>query len=172
MSNTNTSDPATDLPTEGRRGRRPAWAPSVGKVVYGLIVHRARLRRAARQAGDPAASKRLRRLARRRRGDVEELVRTVPPDVVAPRPIDSKDVVPSAVRQLALANEIASLAATLRSNRRVRVAIERTLDKEPPARLAGKLSRIAADLEIEAGTLNARLRDVAVRDVVPSPIES
>lgn len=158
--------PSAANPEEPGSRRNPSWAGPVGRVVYNLVVHRARLRRAARHAGDPELAERLRRLAMRRKGDVEEIVRTSPPDVVAPKPIPDEAVTPHAARQLALANEIASLAAALRSNRKVRVAIERAFAKTPPTGVAAKLSRVADELEIEAGTLNRQLSDVAAVDVV------
>lgn len=164
-----TQDSTEAAASQSATKRKPVWVTAVGKVLYSLVVHRARLRLAARHAEDPQTSGRLRRLARRRREDVEELVRTALPDVVAPKPIDHDDVAPHARRELALANEIASIAATLRSNRKVRVNVERATEKNPPARVAAKLARIAADLEMEAGTLNARLRDVAVIAIVTPP---
>ena len=160
-----TPEAAADFAEHSGQARRPAWAGAVGKVAYALVVHRARLRRAARQAGDPATSKRLRRLAQRRRGDVKELVRSAPADTITPKVVKPEDVVPHSRRQLALANEISSLAATLRSNRKVRVAVDRAQAHNPPATLAAKLTRIASDLEIEAGDLNRRLRDISVMDI-------
>lgn len=148
-----------------RSRRNPSWAGPVGRVIYNLVVHRARLRRAARHAADPEFAKRLRRLARRRRGDVEELVRTAPPDVLPPKPIPTEAVEPGAARQLALANEIASLAAALRSNRKTRVAIEGASTKNPPASVTAKLFRVGNDLEMEAEILNRQLAEVAVVDV-------
>ena len=159
------NDPVAPTPSKSTSSRRnPSWAAPVGTVVYNLVVHRARLRRAARHAGDPEAAQRLRRLARRRKSDVEAIVRTAPPEVISPEPVPADAVAPHAARQLALANEIASLAAALRSNRKVRVAIERASAKSPPAAVESKLSRLAEDLEVEAGTLNRQLSEVAVVD--------
>lgn len=154
---------------ETGKGRRPAWAPSLGKAVYALTVHRARLLRAARRAGSPARSHRLRRLARRRKADVHELVRAAPEGTVEPRRIDASDIAPRPDRELEHANEIASLAASLRSNRRLRAAANGTLEKSPPAAVAAKLRRLTADLEVEAASLNERLRDIAVLQVVELP---
>lgn len=165
---TSTNSQENTSPTMASRTRRPSWAPPVGRAVYLLTVHRARLRRAARHAGSPEGAQRLRRLARRRKADVKQLVRTSPPNVTAPQPIPHDVVEPGTAHHLALANEMATLAAALRSNRRARAAIEEAAGATPPNVVAAKLARVGNDLELEARSLNQRLRDVAVVDIETS----
>lgn len=157
-----TGTPAVENSPANLRERGPQWAVEVSRVVYALAVHWVRLRRAARRAGDPRLSQRLRRLALRRRADARELGRSVPRR--RRRALDTSDVGRRFSSQIAIANEIGSLAASLRSNRKVRLAIEGALAAHPPPRVTTKLQRLRDDIDKEAGTINARLRAVAIVD--------
>jgi hypothetical protein len=150
---------------------RPGWSTQVSKVILALARYRLSLRRAAMRAGDPGFSVRLRRLAMRRRADVEELTRHAP----LPEPTDSPeepDLLGGLRRDDRTANEIASLAACLRSNRKLRIALERADPAQPPARVATRLDRLRDEVEREYGILNGRLRDIAVAGVPPSPLDT
>ncbi len=144
--------------------QQAGWSRQASKVILALARYRVSLRRAARRAGDPKLGARLRKLAVRRRADVAELTRHAPfpePDEVPPEP----DTLKSLRRDDRMANEIASLAACLRSNRRLRIALERTLLSQPPVRVAARLDHLRGDVEREYGLLNGRLRDIALAGV-------
>ena len=133
-------------------------AAAMGKVYAGLLKDRRNLRRAARHAGAPKLKQRLRRLAFRRATDSRELA-----DSVAIETAAADDVVESYRRDIGRANEVGTVAACLRSNRQLRVAIERALETKPPDRVAQRLKRLRDSASEEAGLLEARLRDIAVQ---------
>jgi hypothetical protein len=145
-----------------------AWSRQVGRVIMALTRYRVALRRAARRAGDPQARRRLRGMAGRRRWDVAELTQRAP--AVDPAAVVSElDSLERLRRDDRTMNEIASLALCLRSNRRLRVALERALRADVPSRVARRLDGLRGDVEDEFGLLNARLRDVAIVEGPPPP---
>ena len=70
--------------------------------------------------------------------------------------------------EIRAATEIGSLAACLRANRKLRAAVERALEADPPARISQKLERLRDETDRESGTLNTRLRELATPIVPPS----
>jgi hypothetical protein len=107
-------------------------------------------------------------MAGRRRRDVAELTqraRAVDPAAVVTE-LDSLERLRRDDRTM---NEIASLALCLRSNRRLRVALERALRADVPSRVARRLDDLRGDVEEEFGLLNARLRDIAIVEGRPPP---
>jgi len=140
----------------------PGWVRQASRLVTALARYRLSLRRASARAGDPTLAVRLRRLAFRRRAVVEELIRHAPP---SPDPSESSDVLADLQGEDRVANEIGSLAACLRANRRLRIAVERTLQARPPEHVTNRLCRLRDDIEREFGLLNARLRDIALAGV-------
>jgi len=147
--------------TTPKHQRRPRWAPRVSAVIVALTHSRYTLRRAARRAGDRRLSHRLRRLANRKRAAAADLARDKPPST---DPADSKTEVPAPFLgdEIRTATEIGSLAASLRSNRKLRAAVEHALAANPPTRIRQKLERLRDETDRESGTLNARLGELAI----------
>jgi hypothetical protein len=54
------------------------------------------------------------------------------------------------------------VAACLRSNRKLRAAVEHALQANPPTRIRQKLERLRDETDRESGTLNARLGELAI----------
>ena len=146
------------------KGQGAKRAAAMGKVYSALLKDRRNLRRAARHAGAPNLKRRLGRLAFRRASDSRELADSVALDMTVPA-----DRVESYRRDVGRANEISTVAACLRSNRKLRVAIERALQTDPPELVAEKLHRLLQSAGEEAGLLEARLRDIAVKGFPGSP---
>lgn len=144
-----------DAKNKGQSAKR---ATAMGRVYSALLMDRRNLRRAARHAGAPELKRRFRRLAFRRATDSRELADSVSLDMAVPA-----DRVESYRRDVGRANEISTVAACLRSNRKLRVAIERALQTNPPDRVAQRLNRMRDSASEEAGLLEARLRDIAVQ---------
>lgn len=147
--------------TTSTQQRRPRWAPRVSAVIIALTRSRYALRRAARRAGDRQLSHRLRRLANRKRAAADDLARDNPPSTNPARP-STKEPAPFLGDEIRTATEIGSLAACLRSNRKLRAALEHALEANPPARIRQKLERLRDETDRESGTLNARLGELAI----------
>lgn len=141
--------------------RRPRWAPRVSAVIIALTRSRYALRRAARRAGDRQLSHRLRRLANRKRAAADDLARDNPPSKDPATP-STKEPAPFLGDEIRTATEIGSLASCLRSNRKLRAALEHALEANPPARIRQKLERLRDETDRESGTLNARLGELAI----------
>jgi hypothetical protein len=137
----------------------------MSRVYVALTRDRWQLRRAARHAGSPKLKRRLRRLAFRRAQQTRELAESVPSldsGVEEAKP-DSFD------RDIGRANEISTVASCLRSNRRLQAAIEKALATSPSDKTTAKLKRLQAGAANEAGLLEARLREIAIRGFEGSP---
>ena len=142
-------------------------ASEMGKVYVALLRDRRNLRRAGRFSGDPKLKRLLRRLAFRRARIAEDLGGAPQIDIAAESFTDSE--VEALTRDLGTANEIGTLAACLRSNRRLRIAIERALASTPPPRTAKQLTKLRDSASREAGTLEARLGEIAMRGFGGTP---
>jgi hypothetical protein len=135
-------------------------------VLAALADSRRALRRAAQAAGDRRVAHRLWRLARRRRAAVRDLHRAGPtPD----GPGSRSDADRSFINEMHAASEIGATAACLRANRRLRAAIEATLDADPPHRVGSRLERLRDQTDHEAATFNARLRELVVATTPVGP---
>jgi hypothetical protein len=156
------------MPSRKESPSTTGWSRQVGRVIMALTRYRVALRRAARRAGDPLARRRLRGMAGRRRRDVTELTQRAP--AVDPAAVVTElDSLERLRRDDRTMNEIASLALCLRSNRRLRVALERALRADVPSRVARRLDDLRGGVEEEFGLLNARLRDIAIVEGPPPP---
>ena len=147
--------------------RRPRWAARVSVVMIRLARSRHALRRAARRAGDRRLSQLLRRLADRKRAVAEDLARNnpppegnTPPEDLAPP--ENVEIIPVWLGEVRAATEIGSLAACVRSNRRLRVAVEYALEARPPDRIRHRLERLRDRTDQESVRLSAQLRDLAI----------
>ena len=150
--------------TSGNKGRDRRHAAAISRVYVALTRDRWNLRRAARYAGSPKLKRRLRSLAFRRAQQTREIAESVPAVEAAE---DSAD--DSYVRDIGRANEISTVASCLRSNRKLRVAIERALATNPSEKTSMKLKRLQESAANEAGLLEARLREIAMRGFDGSP---
>jgi hypothetical protein len=112
-------------------------------------------------------SHRLRRLANRRRAAAADLARDNPPAVGA-NGADATEPLPFLADEIRTATEIGSLAACLRSNRKLRAALERALEANPPLRIRRKLEGLRDETDLESATLNRHLGELA-NPVVPVP---
>lgn len=112
-------------------------------------------------------SQRLRRLANRRRAAAADLARANPPEV-SEGGAETTEPVPFLANEIRTATEIGSLAACLRSNRKLRATLERALEANPPARIRRKLEALRDETDRESATLNGRLGELA-NPVVPVP---
>ena len=147
--------------------RKPRWISEMSSVLVALAQSRRTLRQAARTSGDRRMSHRLRRLARRRQAAAEELKRVAPvPVVEMPTPDPDTIVVEDQIRT---ATEIGTTAACLRANRKLRAAIESTLEANPPSRVQKRLEALRNQADHDAATYNARLRELVV---VAIPVDS
>lgn len=147
-------------------GRYPRWIGHMSRVYVALMRDRRNLRRAARYSGNPGLKRLFRRLAMRRLRDAREIADSSGVDI-AQSSLDSS--VGALARDIGMANEVSTVAACLRSNRKLRIAIERTLAASPPDRIAQRLKLLRTSAGEEAGTLEARLRDIAVQGLPSSP---
>lgn len=147
--------------------RKPRWITEMSSVLVALAQSRRTLRQAARASGDRHMSHRLRRLARRRRAAAEELKRAAPVPAVEGLAPDPKAIVVD--DQIRTATEIGTTAACLRANRRLRAAIESTLEANPPSRVQRRLEALRDQSDLDAATYNARLRDLVVAAI---PVDS
>ena len=146
-----------------KAGRKPRWVREMGNVLFALARSRRALRHAARTSEDRRMSQRLRRLARRQRAAAEELKRSAPEPAM-----ELTESVPSPAglgEQVRTANEIGTTAACLRANRKLRAAVQSALDAPPPPRLAKRLEALREQTDYDAGTLNARLRELIVVEI-------
>ena len=142
--------------TSRRGARSTRRASAMSRVYLALTRDRWNLRRAARHAGSPGLKRRLRKLAFRRAQQTRDLADAVPPP-------DPPGVTgPDFARDIGRANEISTVAACLRSNRKLRIAIERALETEPSPKVTAKLERLKESAASEAGVLDARLREIAI----------
>lgn len=137
----------------------PLWAVRLGEVSLALVRNRYALRRTARRAGDQRLAQRLRRFARRRHAAATDLERMTP-DVDAVAVGESVSAVPGLRGQARLAFETSAFAAAIAANRRLRVAVERTLEAEPPERIRSRLEVLRQDADREASVLNARFAEL------------
>jgi hypothetical protein len=97
----------------------------------------------------------LRRLARRKRAAVEDLRRDSPP--VDPKPDDIEPA--SAIAgEIANATAIGSTAACLRTNRKLRSAIDDALAASPPLRVRARLERLRDQTDRESAVLHSDLQ--------------
>ena len=149
-----------------RAGRSSARSAAMSSVYVALMKDRWNLRRAARYSGDPKLKRLFRRLAFRRARDTEGLAGSVEPETADLSAMDSAE---SLTRDIGRANEIGTVASCLRSNRKLRIAIERALATKPPDRLQQKLENLRDSASTEAGLLEARLRDIAIQGFSQSP---
>lgn len=149
--------------SKGLETRRVA---AMSKVYLAILADRWNLRRAARHSGNPKLKRRLRRLAFRRSREASDLAETGALKDVATHATSSVD---SFSRDIGRANEISTVAACLRSNRRLRIALERALAVNPPDRVAQRLTELRDSSSAEAGLLEARLRDIAMQGFAGSP---
>lgn len=138
---------------------RPIWAVRLGDVTLALLRNRYALRRTARRAGDQRLAQRLRRFARRRQAAVTELER-MSPDLDGTVDDTSSSAVPSLRNEAVRAFETSALAGAIASNRRLRVAIERALESDPPARIRIRLESLRQDADREAGVLTTRFTEL------------
>jgi hypothetical protein len=106
----------------------------------------------------------LRRLAFRRAQQTREFAEAVPSVDAGEDAADD-----SYARDIGRANEISTVASCLRSNRKLRVAVERALATNPSEKTSTKLKRLQETAASEAGLLEARLREIAMRGVNGSP---
>lgn len=149
--------------------RKPAWFSEMGNVLLALGESRRALRRAARATGDRRMAHRLWRLARRRRATAKELNKVAPPDSgTTPGGTD----VPGFLTEMNAASEIGAAAACLRANRRLRAAIEATLEAAPPRRIERRLEALRDQTDLDAGTFNAQLRELVVAPFAVGPASS
>lgn len=142
---------------------RPRWAVEMSGVYIALLSGRRNLRRAARQSGDPMLKRLFRLQAYRRVRSADELAGATELAPVANATEANDSSVGALTYDLGVATEVGSIAACLRSNRKLRIAIERTLAANPPDRVVELLGRLRDSAANETGTLEARLRDIAVR---------
>lgn len=137
----------------------PLWAVRLGEVSLALVRNRYALRRTARRAGDQRLAQRLRRFARRRRAAATDLERMTP-DVDAVAAGEPVSAVPGLRGEAQRAFETSAFAAAIAANRRLRVAVERTLEAEPPQRVRSRLEVLRQDADREASVLNARFAEL------------
>jgi hypothetical protein len=147
--------------------RKPRWITEMSSVLVALAQSRRTLRQAAMASGDRRMSHRLRRLARRRRAAAEELKRAAPASAVEVLAPDPDTIIVE--DQIRTATEIEATAACLRANRKLRAAIESTLDANPPSRVHKQLEALRDQADHDAATYNARLRELVV---VAIPLDS
>ncbi len=140
--------------------RPSSWRRRAATVALALRKSRRDLRHAARRSGDRATSVRLRRFARRGAAELEALAREGQ-EAALDSPGEPDSV------QVETASEIGAVASCLRSNRSLRIAIERTLESDPPPRVAKRLYRLREQSDKESAMLNERLRSLAVQLVPP-----
>lgn len=142
----------------------PVWAARLGEVTLALLRNRHALRRTARRVGDQRLAQRLRRFARRRQAAVADLER-MSPDLES---VSTDDAVVSAMPGLRLeahrAFETSAFAAALAANRRLRVALERALEAEPPQPVGSRLRTLRQDADREASVLNARFAELTAAE--------
>jgi hypothetical protein len=69
--------------------------------------------------------------------------------------------------QIRTASEIGATAACLRANRRLRAAIDSTLDADPPLRVRHRLEALREQADHDAGTFQAHLRGF-IAELVPA----
>jgi len=141
------------LPPEPRPS---SWRRHAAMVALALGKSRRDLRHAARRSGDRATSVRLRRFARRGAAELEALAREGKEAA-----LDSPGE-PDAV-QVETASEIGAVASCIRSNRSLRLAIEKTLESDPPPRVVKRLHQLREQSDNESAILNERLRSLAVQ---------
>ena len=156
---TNSSRKATTMKL-APEPRPTSWRRRAATVALALRKSRRDLRHAARRSGDRATSVRLRRSARRGAAELEALVRES--DEAALGSPGEPDSV-----QIEKATEIGAVASCLRSNRSLRIAIKRTLESDPPPRVAKRLHRLREQSDKESAMLNERLGSLAVQIVPP-----
>ena len=149
---------------DATRSQPQLWAPKVTRVIFALTQSRRALRQAARRSGDRRLAQRLRRLARRKRAAVAELRRDTPP--ADPKP---DDIEPAAAiaGEIAHATAIGSTAACLRTNRKLRAAIDEALAASPPAQLHARLERLREQTDRESAVLHSDLRGHIAQTVPP-----
>ncbi len=147
---------------EKTSARSPVWAVRLGEVTVALVRNRYALRRTARRAGDQRLAQRLRRFARRRQAAVADLQRMTSEEAAgADEPVSA---VPQLRGQAHQAFETSAFAAAIAANRRLRVAVERTLEAEPPDRVRSRLETLRQDADREASVLNARLAELTAAE--------
>ena len=149
-----------------KKGSSAARGAAISNVYVALMRDRWNLRRAAQHAGNVKLKRTLRRLAFRRASDSQAIADASDLDVGDPSVTRG---VESFARDIGRANEIGTVAASLRSNRKLRIAIERALATNPPERVANRLSKLRDSASSEAGILEARLRDIAVHGFSGEP---
>lgn len=143
-----------------------ARSAAMSSVYVALMKDRWNLRRAARHAGDPKLKRVLRRMAFRKARDAEALADSTKLDAAGLSAMNSAETF---TRDIVRANEIGTVASCLRSNRKLRISIERALATSPPDRLQRRLEKLRDSASSEAGLLEARLRDIAIQGFPQSP---
>lgn len=139
--------------------RAPLWTVRLGEVSLALVRNRYALRRTARRVGDQRLAQRLRRFARRRQAAATDLERMTP-DVDAVTAGEPVSAVPGLRGQAQRAFETSAVAAAIAANRKLRVAVERTLEADPPQRVRSRLEVLRQDADREASVLNARFAEL------------
>jgi hypothetical protein len=145
--------------------RKTRWVGAMGNVLVALGDSRRALRRAARTAGDPRMAHRLGRLARRRRAAARNLTRAMASSNTGAA--QGETAAPPILTELHAAGEIGTTAELLRSNRRLRAAIEVALEARPPAPLERRLEGLREQTDRDAGILNMRLRELVLAPIPP-----
>jgi len=148
-----------------KKQRSRDQAVALGKVYTALMRDRWNLRRAARRAGSPRLKRQLHRLAFQRGNDAGSLVEAgvrVAEGDMPPRPNQTDPL------DLIRIGEVGALAACLRSNRKLRVAIDRASATEPSPIIDRQLSALKAAAEREAGTIEARFAE-ATTPLIANP---
>ena len=138
----------------------------MSRVYIALLRDRWNLRRAAPHAGTPGLQRILRKIAFRRSREARELAETSQLD---PETVEDEPGLQAFSRDIGRANEISTIAACLRSNRKLQIAIERALKSSPPEKVALRLRRMATSATEAAGVLDARLRDIAAQGFSEAP---